>query len=263
MFSAIALFLSLAAAAPPKRIVTLNPAVTEILFEMGLGETIVGTVDASDYPEAAKKIKRVGGYGRPNVEVIIELKPDLVLTFKEGIDTVSGTFERRKIKLTALESRSLSDFPAMVKKIGEQTEAKAAAEDVIKKWNLSWDKIKPSAQKRSVLLQLEGTPLIVAGGDSFLSEILGRCGHVNAFEKKNGYPTVSSETVYAKKFDSVVVLKENLAETEREAISKMWDKQPPGKKRAVLYYDPHVLSRLSPRLPQEAAAFCKTLDYFE
>ena len=62
---------------PLQRIVSLMPHATELLFEVGAGDHVVGAVQYSDYPEAAKKIPRVGGYSALNIEAIVALKPDL------------------------------------------------------------------------------------------------------------------------------------------------------------------------------------------
>ena len=66
-------------AAPAQRIVSLAPHITEVLFAAGAGGRIVGTVEYSDYPEAAQKIRRVGGYSRLDLEAIAALKPDLIV----------------------------------------------------------------------------------------------------------------------------------------------------------------------------------------
>jgi iron complex transport system substrate-binding protein len=71
-------------AAPARRIVSLAPHVTEVLFAAGAGERIVGTVDYSDYPEAAKAIRRVGGYSRVDLEAVAALRPDLIIGWRSG-----------------------------------------------------------------------------------------------------------------------------------------------------------------------------------
>ena len=71
-------------AKPAKRIISLAPHITESLFAAGAGDKIVGAVSYSDYPEAAKKIPRVGGYPTADMEKIISLKPDLVIAWPQG-----------------------------------------------------------------------------------------------------------------------------------------------------------------------------------
>ena len=248
-----------ATAAAPKKIVTLNPSLTETLFELGLGSSIVGTVDASDFPEAAKKIERIGSYGRPNVEKIIKLKPDVVLTFKEGIDRITPTLKRANIRLLIFESRSAKDYPEMVKTLGQEFGLIAKAEEHLKKWHAEWQVPPAKNANGKVLLQLEGTPLIVAGGDSFLTEILNRCGFSNAFGDHKGYPTISKEAVSAKKVDFIAVLMENVTDQTRESIQKNWASSPLTRNISVVFYDSHRLSRLGPGLPGEARKFCQAL----
>ncbi|WP_442771033.1 helical backbone metal receptor, partial [Zoogloea ramigera] len=71
-------------AQPARRIVSLAPHITELLYAAGAGERVVGAVQYSDYPEAAKKLPRVGGYSAVDMEQVIALKPDLVVAWQSG-----------------------------------------------------------------------------------------------------------------------------------------------------------------------------------
>ena len=66
-------------ASPAKRVVSLSPHNTEIMFEIGAGDRLVGVVDHSDFPPEAASIPSVGGYHQTNVELILSLKPDRIL----------------------------------------------------------------------------------------------------------------------------------------------------------------------------------------
>ena len=70
--------------APPKRVVTLAPSLTELVFAAGAGASLVGTTALSDYPEAARRIARIGDAGRLDVERVLTMKPDLVLVWQRG-----------------------------------------------------------------------------------------------------------------------------------------------------------------------------------
>lgn len=78
-------------AASAKRIVSLAPNITEVVYAAGAGDKLVGSVDFSDYPAAAKKLPRVGSYARVDVEAIVALKPDLVLAWDSGNPPASIT----------------------------------------------------------------------------------------------------------------------------------------------------------------------------
>ena len=89
-------------AQPARRIVSLAPHVTEMLFAAGAGDYLVGTVAYSDYPEAAKRIPRVGGYTNPDLEAVVGLRPDLIVAWK------SGNRSRSSINCRALGSPCMS-----------------------------------------------------------------------------------------------------------------------------------------------------------
>src|SRR5690606_29289418 len=92
------------------KIVSLNPALTEILFDLGLGKNIIGTSSFSNYPKEAKKIQTVGSYLKPSIEKIIRLKPTHILVFKEGDPTIEESFKRANLNYILFESRTLKDF---------------------------------------------------------------------------------------------------------------------------------------------------------
>src|SRR5437870_10892666 len=75
---------AVAFAAPPQRVITLAPNLTEFVYAVGAGDTLVGTMDTSDYPDAARRVPRIGDYQRLDVERILSLKPDLVLVWYHG-----------------------------------------------------------------------------------------------------------------------------------------------------------------------------------
>jgi ABC-type Fe3+-hydroxamate transport system substrate-binding protein len=253
------LLFCLPAKAEPKRIITLNPSLTEIVYALKKDTLLVGTIESSDYPEAAKELIRVGSYGKPNIEKIIELKPDVVITFSEGIDQITPQLKRAKIKLLALKGSSLTDFPKIIETLSEELDAKEQSQKLLKDWNEQWAQLKKAKKPASLLLQLELTPLIVAGHGNFLSEILDRCGYKNAFKNKKGYPTISWEALHGKKIDLVVAMMEDMSRAKLKDIKEKWSSLPPFKNTQVLFYNPHTISRLGPRLPLEAKDFCESV----
>ena len=110
---------AIALAQPARRIVSLAPHVTEMLFAAGAGDYLVGTVAYSDYPEAAKRIPRVGGYTNPDLEAVVGLRPDLIVAWK------SGNRESQLDKLQGLgftvyvtEPRHIEDVPSNIERLG-------------------------------------------------------------------------------------------------------------------------------------------------
>ncbi|HYA88253.1 MAG TPA: helical backbone metal receptor, partial [Nitrospirota bacterium] len=99
-------------ASPPKRIVSLAPSMTEILFALGLGDNIVGVTTFCDYPEEAKKKPKIGGMSNPLLEAVLSLKPDVVVMTTDGNPK---EFEERltsmKSKTYVFKARTLRGLP--------------------------------------------------------------------------------------------------------------------------------------------------------
>lgn len=182
--------------AQPKRVVALSPVLTEIIFSLGAGDLLVGTTTRSDHPPAAKGIPRVGDYSRPVLEKILRAKPDLILIQDEGVDTVSPQLRRLSVPLEILTLKKLSDFPPVVSKIASLLGRETEAQRLNSAWEASWAKI--SALQEGVrpfrfLIVLDRAPLIVAGGDTFVSQAFESCGGLNVAKEFSGYPTVQRE----------------------------------------------------------------------
>jgi len=182
VFLTIACFLfvivcRLEAAAP--RIISLAPNTTEILFSIGLGSSIIGVDDFSDYPEDVKNIERVGTFNNPNMERIILLKPDYIL--------VNAGLERNRedylnslgIKIIKISPKTMEGLHDDIKKLGEIFNKEEKAGNVIKDMqfrikNVS-DNSKVPAPK--VFVQLFDDPLTTVS--SFVSDIIRLAGGEN------------------------------------------------------------------------------------
>ena len=106
-------------ASPPKRIISLAPSTTEILYALGLGDHIVGVTTFCDYPEAAKAKAKIGGMSNPSLEAVVSLKPDIVVMTTDGNPK---EFEERlrslKIMTYVFTARRLSELPQGIRELG-------------------------------------------------------------------------------------------------------------------------------------------------
>lgn len=241
----------------PKRVISLSPLITEVLFSLGVNETIVGTSDYSNHPQAAKDIPRIGSYVRPNVEKIVHLKPDLAIGNNEGVDRVSRSLEQAGIPLLVVNSRRLSDYPVMLRTLGERFQAQQASQKVIRKWETEWQRVPRLKKQPNVLIQIDHQPLIVAGRETFLDEVLQRCGAKNVANFIKGYPRLNVESLMDKKVDAVVVI--GVPGADLETIKKYWAKLPVSKASKVFSIEPDSISRLGPRLPSATGKLCRQL----
>ena len=109
---------------PARRIVSLAPHITENLFSAGAGQFVVGAVDHSDYPAAARAVRRVGGYHNFDAELILALQPDLVIAWKEGNPLhLVEKLERLGLTVYITEPKRLEDIPRNIVRFGVLTGA--------------------------------------------------------------------------------------------------------------------------------------------
>src|SRR3990172_8997990 len=118
-------------ASSPRRIVSLAPSTTEILFALGLGDRTVGVTSFCDYPEEAKKKPKVGGMSNPSLEAIVSLKPDIVVL---SVDGNPKEFEERlrsmKIRTYVFYSKRISELPKGIRDMGLALGVKKKAEEL-------------------------------------------------------------------------------------------------------------------------------------
>ncbi|HYA31533.1 MAG TPA: helical backbone metal receptor, partial [Thermodesulfovibrionales bacterium] len=186
------------AADAPKRIVSLAPSMTELLFAFGLEERIVGVTNFCDYPEGAKKKPKIGGMSNPSLEAVITLKPDLVVM---TVDGNPREFEERlrslKIKTYVFRRMRLLEFPQGIREagaalgVGEKADAIAGGiEKTLEKFRTA----KRPVHKKKILFIVWPEPLIVAGRGSIADDVISILGEENiAGDSKTPYPKYSIE----------------------------------------------------------------------
>lgn len=242
---------------PAERIITLSPDATELLFSMGAGEKIVGTVRQSDYPEAAKKIKRIGQYPDPDLELMVQLKPDLIIMPQSG--SSYGLYEKLKqmhFHIYIINPKKISDIAkemiSLGKLTGKEAIANQKAEDFLKRLNQFQYK-----KTATVFYELWDAPLMTISGDTILNEAIERCGGENIFEKvKIHYPKISKESVIQKNPNIIIV-------TEKRMIND-WKNEPEinaVKQKKIYYLNADNIQRNSPRILSGLQELCQAIYY--
>jgi iron complex transport system substrate-binding protein len=191
----------LPAHAQPKRIVSIAPSFTEILYAIGAGNEVVGTTLYCDYPPAALKTVKIGDVLNPNVEKIISLKPDLVLA---GDWKWNVPEKLRAAGITVVEvkdAQTLDDVFNRFLLIGKQVQREKEAAALIASMKTQMDQIRKrtaSQPKHMVYMDLDAGNWTI-GGTSYLNEILELIGVRNIFaERKEPYLTVTMESIVAR-----------------------------------------------------------------
>jgi iron complex transport system substrate-binding protein len=185
---------------PVKRIVSLMPHATELLFEVGAGEHIVGAVQYSDYPEAAKNIPRVGGYSALNIEAIVALQPDLLIAWPEG--NRSRELERLKalgLPILVSDPRTFKDIANALKVYGKITDKNPQAAVALAAFNKKLTYLRHTYSQQetiSVFYQVWNAPLMTQNGNTFISRAIELCGGNNIFsDLPMTNPQVSIESI--------------------------------------------------------------------
>ena len=203
--------------APPKRIVTMLPSVTETVCALGACDRIVATDDYSDWPESVKRLPKAGGLYNPNPELIVSLKPDLVLVSKYG--RLYETLERAGLTVYAVRTETYEDIFKTVRTLGRLLGLPAEAERLVAQIQKEvYQEEARAAKARSrprVYYEIDPTPYTV-GPESFIGVLISKARGVNIVPKELGlFPKISPEFVVEKDPEVIVATYPNALETIR------------------------------------------------
>ena len=212
-------------AKPPARVVSLAPSITEMLFSLGLDEEIVGVTEFCDYPVGAKSKAKVG-YANPSMEVIIALRPELVLAPRDFLrPDLQLKLEQLKIPVFVLDAQTLEEIPLQIHTLGKMFEKLSAANDATQRMRQHVAEIKQKVGMRPakrVLYVLNHHPLITVGPGSFIHQLIGLAGGVNiAAQTHTAYPRLSMETVL-KEDPEVLIFPSGDVETVSQSEQQQW-----------------------------------------
>jgi len=196
----------------PQRIISLAPSNTEILFALGLGDSVVGVTQYCNYPEEAKAKPRVAGYSTPDIEKVVSLTPDLVLAEAIHEETVLPVLENLGLTVVVTSAKSLDTVLHDITMVGQITgKSKAAAKLVgdldkrIKAVTAKTEALAPE-QRTRVLYVVWHDPIWTLGSETFLDDLIQKAGGVNIFAKDfKKSRVVSPEEVVARNPQAIIV----------------------------------------------------------
>jgi iron complex transport system substrate-binding protein len=252
-------------ARPAQRIVSLAPHVTEMLYAAGAGDRLVGAVQFSDYPEAAKRLPRVGSYTAFDLEAILALRPDLVVGWQSG--NPGHQLERlRKLGLPVFvsEPRRIPDIPDTIERLGVLAGSEAVARRAGAEFRANYRRLLETYSRRpavAVFYQIWNQPVMTVGGEHPIDGVLRLCGARNVFSRLPALtPTVETEAVLAADPDAIIASGMN---SERPPWLDDWRRWP--QLRAVRYGNlffipPDLIQRPGPRILLGAAMICEAVE---
>ncbi len=173
----------------PVRIISLAPSNTEILFALGLSESIVGVTDYCDYPEAAKEKTRVAGYSTPDLEKLVSLQPDLVVAESIHEKTVLPALERLGVPVYVTWAYRVETILKEISDLGHLTGRTSQAEELINAMNEKINGVvditgkMTDKQKLRVCYLNWHNPLWTVGANTYINDIISKAGGINIYEK--------------------------------------------------------------------------------
>jgi iron complex transport system substrate-binding protein len=184
------------------KIVSLSPSITEIIFALGAGQSLVGNTTYCNFPKEAKKIAKIGAYPTPSIEKIFSLHPDIVLGMKAGMSrNIKKKLDEIKIKSKFYDSNNLKDIKYIIKDIAHITNKNPdkLINEIDKLFN-NKNKIKYTG-----VFLVSTSPFIAVGNTSFVNEIL-KCGGIkNIVNSKRPYPIINEEFILEKNPDIIII----------------------------------------------------------
>jgi iron complex transport system substrate-binding protein len=195
--------------APAQRIVSLAPHVTEQLFAAGAGAKLVGVSEYSDYPEAAKALPRVASSGAVSIEMVLALKPDLVVAWRlEATAAALTRLESLGVPVFYSEPRRLAHIPGMVESLGELAGTGNVAKPLAASLRKELARLEAAYAGRrpvTVFYQIADKPLMTLGGGQFVSDAITLCGGRNVFADATTLaPVVNVESVLAADPEAII-----------------------------------------------------------
>jgi iron complex transport system substrate-binding protein len=183
-----------------QKVISLAPGVTEIIFALGRGDKLVGVTKFCDYPKETKNIKKIGGLLDINMETLVALAPDIVITYQEQMGKLN--FLRRRARIVAVRHGRLSDLLQSILDIGHALRAEAEARGLVdciqNKLRAVASEVKGRRKIRTIFIAgrniNELKNMYIIGKKDFINDLLEIAGGTNAYEGEVDYPSISLES---------------------------------------------------------------------
>jgi iron complex transport system substrate-binding protein len=248
---------------PAQRVIAMAPHVTELIFAAGGGDKIVGTVSYADFPEAAKKIPRLGSNREVDMERVIAMKPDLIVVWRHG-SSERQIEQLRKLgyPLFHSEPKKLDQIADNVISMGKLLGTEAAAEAAAKEMRQKLASLRTQYASRPpvrTFYQVWDKPLYTLNGAHIVSDALRACGGENIFAAlKVTAPVVGIEAVLEADPEAIF----GTAEKDYGGVA-LW--RPYGQLQAVrqgnlFTLNGDLLNRAGPRMIEGTAVLCDKLE---
>jgi iron complex transport system substrate-binding protein len=255
----------LSLAQPARRIVSLAPGATEMLFAAGAGPQLVATVAYADQPAAARRVPRIGDSNAIDMERLLVLKPDVIVYWPGGNNPAQvAQLKHLGFVLYGQQVNRLGDLAGSLQRLGLMAGTSAAARRRAGQIDAQLSRLRAQYSKRSpvtALLETWNQPLYTVGGPQLMSDALSVCGAVNVFgDLPQLSPAVQTEAVLTRNPELIIAA---APPGQGAQWLQAWRKFPSLKavqSGNLLDFDDQALSRLGPSVLDATANLCARID---
>jgi len=259
---------SLSFSQPVKRIISLAPHITELLYAAGAEKQILGTVSYSDYPPAAKQLPVIGSYVKADYERVLAAQPEVVMYWKSGNpENMVNGIRKLNLKLFNSEPDNFEDVAASLielgKLLGTEKIANLRAQQYLQRLSALRKKYSNKNNKKvRVFYQVWNQPLMTINQQHLINDVIDFCGGVNVFAAlDNIAPTVDIESVMQKNPDVIVA---GMAKGREQWLHEWqkWQTIDAVKNKALYSIDASLIVRQTPRILDGTEKMCELLQQY-
>lgn len=253
--------------AAPKRIVSLAPSETEVLFALGLDEQVAGVSDLDDYPEAVKDKPRMGGF-QVNVEAIVAAQPDLILAASLIDEATVKSLTDMGLQVFQSNPKTIDAVMEHIQTIGEITNHQAEADEVVGKMKQEvqtvTDAVGSLSEDQKKKVYIEFSPGWTVGKGEFMDEMITLSGGINVASEVEGWSEINEEQIIQANPDVILYAKSVIDENNKTLADIIkgrsgWDQISAVKENRIIAMDDNLLSRTGPRVTQGLIEVAKAI----
>ena len=216
-----------------EKIITLSPAINEIVFALGLGDKVIANTDFCDFPIESKKIEKVGGYGSVSLEKVLKLNPSTIIN--QSYDKkLNQDLSSLGFKTLVYSSNNIEDIKFTIRDLGDKFDKNIEAKKLNEDIDNSLKSIENIIKNQKILIVISpqntlSSQIYVAGNFVYFEDIIKKSQNQNAYQSSlKSQPVINSEKIISLNPDIIVLLAPFLEneETKQEDMKKMWEKLP-------------------------------------
>ena len=231
-----------------QRVVTLAPSINEIVFALGMGDSVVANTRYCDFPEESKKIPKVGGYANISLEKILKANPTVVIA-QDYDEKMQKNLKNLGIKTLVFKTQTIDDIKNTILTLGKYFNKDKRAKELVDGINSSLNSLKNIVQNKKILIVISpknslSNQIYVTGNFLYFEDIIKASGNKNAFfSTSSSQPVVNTEKIINMNPDIIVLLTPFLdgKKQEREKLKALWKTLPINASKNSDIYTVHKL----------------------